>query len=415
MTSVISGQVSALSALVVDDDPLMTEIVSALLRDFALVDIETAQDGNEALAMLSLRHVDLMVCDLNMPGMDGALLLKHLADFPSPPALILLSGEHPRVLEASGQLAATLGLTVLGVLQKPVDRVRLAELLQRYNTQFPKREKSGATIELSKQDLRRGLKKGTQRLAYQPKIDLKSGELVGAEALLRWKDPELGNIPPNHVVSSAERHGFIDELTLAILHQAVMDRAKLVAADLPINIAVNLSLHNLRMPDMVEHIIQIVTAKGDKPANFTLEITETCLIEDLATALEMLIRLRMNGFQLAIDDYGTGASTMQFLQQFPTTEMKIDRSFVVAAPLSEHGCAFLSTAIELGTKLGQVTVAEGIETFAQCTLATKLGCQQGQGFYFSEPLPLDAFIAWARSYQPGWLKQKTDLLICTEK
>lgn len=394
-SSPVAQDSSVCSVLVVDDDQLMTELLSILLRDLSISDIRVAEDGQQALATLAQYQSDVMICDLKMPGMDGTVLMKHLANMPSPPTLILLSGEDPRVLEASRHLAATRGLSVLGALQKPVDRSQLAKLLFNWSPSAPREDKQRPRLDET--GLRTGLATGAYWLAYQPKLDLQSGEMVGAEALLRWHDSEAGEIAPDQVVRAAELHDCIDELTLCVLRQAVMDRAKLAAAGIFLNIAINVSLRNLNDAQMVERIVDTVVAKGEDPVNFTLEITETHQVNDLATTLEMLIRLRMNGFRIALDDYGTGASTMQLLQQFPSTEMKIDGSFVAAAPSSDQDRAFLSTAIELGTKLGQVIVAEGIETKAQWALAIKLGCHLGQGYYFSKPLPLDSLISWTKS------------------
>lgn len=386
------------STLIVDDDQVTTELFSALLRDWVIADIETASDGDHALAVLARRDVDLVICDLNMPGMDGAVLTKHLAALPHRPALILISGEDLRVLEAGMRLAVARGLVVLGFLQKPIDRSRLLELLRAYRP--AERGSQGFADRFAMMDeqcLRDGLIKGIHRLVYQPKVDLRSGALSGVEALLRWHDPVHGDIAPQEVVDVAERHHCIDELTLSILERAALDRSKFADAGVAVNVAVNVSLRNLRNEGMVEKIIDAVATQGNAPSDFTLEITETHLVEDLATALEMLIRLRMSGFHVALDDYGTGASTMQFLQQFPSTEMKIDRSFVAAAPLSDQGRAFLSTAADLGKRLGQVVVAEGIETEREMALASEVGCDQGQGYYFCRPLPVDGLLEWVHA------------------
>lgn len=385
------------SALIVDDDLVTIELLSVLLRDWVIADIETAPDGGHALAVLARRNVDLVICDLNMPGMDGAVLTKHLAALPHRPALILISGEDPRVLEAGMRLAIARGLVVLGFLRKPVDGSRLLELLRTYQPSDGRPHPFADRCAMDERSLRDGLVKGIHRLVYQPKVDLRSGALVGVEALLRWHDPVHGDIAPHEVVGVAERHHCIDELTLSILERAALDRSKFADAGVAVNVAVNVSLRNLRNEEMVEKIIDTVTLQGNAPSDFTLEITETHLVEDLATVLEVLIRLRMSGFHLALDDYGTGASTMQLLQQFPSTELKIDRSFVAAAPLSDQGRAFLSTAADLGKRLGQVIVAEGIETEREMALASELGCDQGQGYYFSRPLPFDLLLEWAHA------------------
>ena len=388
-------ELSGLHALVVDDDPLMTELVSMLLQDCGLARIHTFASGWLALQHLVAQPAHLLICDLNMPGMDGVQLLTRVAELDPRPAIVLLSGEDPRILDSSRQFAEARRLTVLGVLRKPVAFEPLLALLRGYR---PEARQAGGGRQQVVQDeagLRAGLAQGALRLAYQPKVELRSGKLVGFESLLRWEDGVNGSVPPFTVVAAAESHGLIDELTLAVLDRAARDRGILAARGCAANFAVNLSLQNLKRVDIVERMHAVVATAGGAPSDFTLEVTETHLVDDLAQVLEALIRLRLLGFKISLDDYGTGASTMQLLSQLPSSELKIDRSFVAAGPHSPQGRAFLKSAIELGLQLGQTVVAEGVETEIERALVTELGCQVGQGYLFARPMPLDALHAWA--------------------
>jgi EAL domain-containing protein (putative c-di-GMP-specific phosphodiesterase class I) len=156
-------------------------------------------------------------------------------------------------------------------------------------------------------------------------------------------------------------------------------------------------MQNLRSFSIVDRMADIVTSVHDRPDRYTLEVTETRLIDDLAQVLEVLIRLRLQGFKIAIDDYGTGAATMQLLAQLPSTELKIDRSFVAAAPRDEQGRALLQSAIELGLQLGQIVVVEGVETEMEARLARELGSHLGQGYLYGRPMQLEELIAWTRA------------------
>jgi EAL domain-containing protein (putative c-di-GMP-specific phosphodiesterase class I)/CheY-like chemotaxis protein len=385
---------AGLNILVVDDDRLMVEVIVAVLRDAGLTSIETASDGKTALEQLARNPVELLVCDLNMPGMDGIRLMSHLSLFARPPAIILLSGEDPQVLDASRQFAEAKNLTILGVLRKPVTFDPLIESLQRYRPAVQRASSDYRTARLDGDSIRLGLTSQALHLAYQPKVDLNLGTLVGMEALLRWHDPESGLVPPPEVIRAAESAGLIDALTLAILAQAVRDRAALVRAGIDTNVAFNVSMHNLHSLAIVDSMSEIITAADDQPGRFTLEVTETHLMDDLAQVLEALIRSRLQGFRIAIDDYGTGAATMQFLMQLPSTELKIDRSFISAAPHSERGRVLLQSAIELGLRLGQTVIAEGVETEQEAQLARELGCHSAQGYLYGRPMTLDALIAW---------------------
>lgn len=387
--------------LVVDDDPTMLEVIATVLRDAGLTSVETAADGEAALERLVADRVELLVCDLNMPAMDGVRLLGLIAAAAVRPAIILLSGEDSRVLDASRQFAEAKNLAVLGALRKPVSPDSLLELLQLYRPVSGQRlQGASRPVSLDGNSLRRGLQATTWHLAYQPKVDLRDGTLYGVEGLLRWQDPDTGPVPPPDVIQVAEDAGLIDTLTLAILARAVQDRAALVRRGFDVGIAINLSMHNLVGGAIVDRMSEIVAAAGDQPSRYTLEVTETHLVKDLSQVLEPLIRARLQGFLISIDDYGTGAASMQFLTQLPSTELKIDRSFVVAGPLSDQGCAVLHSAIDLGLRLRQDVVAEGIDSEEQARLVLDLGCHLGQGYLFGKPMPLEDLVAWM-SARPG--------------
>jgi len=387
-----------LRILVVDDDPMMVSIIVAVLRDAGLSLIEAADGGAVALARLAAQPFDLLICDLNMPDMDGISLMRQVASFASPPAFLLLSGEDQRILNASRQYAEARKLTILGMLRKPVERESLTSMLEQFRPAEERTPRECGQPRLGSEQIRLGLTTGALHLAYQPKVDLRDGALIGVEALLRWHDPEFGSVPAPEVVRAAESAQMIDPLTIAVLARAVTDRASLLRGDIDINIAINVSMHNLRDLAIIDRMTGVVAAGHDRPDHFTLEVTETHLINDLAQVLEGLIRLRLQRFKIAIDDYGTGAATMQFLMQLPSTELKIDRSFVTAAPCSEHGRVLLRSAIELGLHLGQTVSVEGVETESEAQLVRELGSQLGQGYFYGRPMELDELIAWTSTH-----------------
>jgi EAL domain-containing protein (putative c-di-GMP-specific phosphodiesterase class I) len=388
-------QFSGFRALVVDDDPLMTELIAMLLRDCGFVQIDIADGGHAALEHLSRSTADLLICDLNMPGMDGVQLMSRIAALEQRPAIILVSGEHSRILDSSRQFAEAKQLTLLGVLRKPVAREPLISLLDLYRpqTELPRADPVHAPLDAAY--LSESIGNGAVRLLYQPKMDLRSGGMVGVEALLHWTHPTSGILPSALVVDAAEQCGLIDELTLAVLARATRDRRTAAEKGVFLDFAINVSLKNLHHANIVERMLDAVAAGLGEPSDFTLEITETHLVDDLARILEPLLRLRLFGFKISLDDYGTGASSMQLLSQLPSTELKIDRSFVTAAPKSAQGRAFMQSAVELALQMGQSIVAEGIETEEQRALALELGCQVGQGYLFSRPLPFEELMAMA--------------------
>lgn len=360
-----------------------------LLRDCGFVQIDVVSGGQAALEHLSRCATHLLICDLNMPGMDGIQLMSRIAGLEQRPAIMVVSGEHSRILDSSRQFAEAKQLTLLGVLRKPVARGPLISLLDLYRPQMELRRADSMPPSLDATYLSEGIDNGVVRLLYQPKIDLRSGGMVGVEALLRWADPTSGIVPAARVVDAAEQCGLIDQLTLAVLAQAARDRRTAADRGIFLNFAVNVSLKNLHHADIVERMLDVVATGLGEPSDFTLEIMETHLVDDLARILEPLLRLRLFGFKISLDDYGTGASSMQLLSQLPSTELKIDRSFVTAAPKSVQGRAFMQSAVELSLQMGQIIVAEGIETEEERVLALELGCQIGQGYLFSRPLPFE--------------------------
>jgi len=389
---------NGLSTLVVDDDPLMVEVISTVLRDLGLAVVDGVADGAAALQRLGESTIDLLVCDLNMPGMDGIRLLSRVAALTTRPAIILLSGEDPRILEAACRFAEAKELTIIGAASKPITPESLMGLLDAFQQPQIKQANSRQQI-VDCQKVRSGLTEHAIALAYQPKVDLVDGRLIGVEALLRWHDAELGVLPPPDIVRAAESCHLIDELTIGVLACAVHGRAAMVRNGIDTNIALNVSMHNLHNLSIVDRMSELVLDAGDQPSHFTLEVTETHLISDLTSVLEALLRLRLQGFKIAIDDYGTGAATMQFLMQLPSTELKIDRCFVAEATRSEAGRAMLQSAIDLGLQLGQDVIAEGVETPGEARLLQQLGCRFAQGYFYGRPMTLEAFTSWIMQHR----------------
>lgn len=387
---------AGLSVLIVDDDPFLSEIVTHVLHETGLTSITCVQDGRLALEQLAEDSFDLLICDLNMPDIDGVRLMRDMSTSSSPPAIILFSGEDLRILDASKQYAEAQKLVVLGVLRKPLVPEALIDILLRYQPVRERHHHYGAAVRLEGENIRKGFDTGFLRLAHQPKIDLRTGQLIGVESLLRWHDEQLGLVSAHEVIRVAEKEKIIDVLTRNILVEAARDRARLRAAGIDVGVSINVSMHNLLDPSIVDYMSDVVRTTGDLPSRYTIEVTETHLVRDLALVLETLIRARLRGFQVAIDDYGTGAASMQLLMQLPSTELKIDRTFTSMACRHELGRALFKSAVDIGLQLGQIVTAEGIEDHAQAQMAKDLGCHQGQGFFYGHPMTVDALVAWSR-------------------
>jgi diguanylate cyclase (GGDEF)-like protein/PAS domain S-box-containing protein len=242
--------------------------------------------------------------------------------------------------------------------------------------------------------LRQALERGEFVLHYQPKVNLVSLEVTGAEALLRWRDPLTGMVPPNRFIPILEETGLIHEVGQWALHEAVAVYRRWSETRLrPVRIAVNVSPVQLRNRGFVVEIQQVLGADAAAAAGLELEITESVIMEDVRFSIASLRAIRALGVGIAIDDFGTGFSSLSHLARLPVHTLKIDRSFIIDMTVSPEGLALVSTIINLAHSLKLNVVAEGVETQEQSRLLRVLNCDEMQGYLFSKPLPREIFEA----------------------
>lgn len=240
--------------------------------------------------------------------------------------------------------------------------------------------------------LRDSLESSALELHYQPKVNLASGHVVGVEALARWVHPVTRQqVPPSRFIPIAEESGLILQLGAWALRQACRQNKAWLDAGLPrVVVAVNLSANQLRQPDLVDIVAEVLRETGLPPALLELELTESALMEDPEQANEVLRRLKALGLRLAIDDFGTGYSSLAYLSQFPVDQLKIDRSFIKQVTTDAASEAIATSVIALAHQMGLGVIAEGVESEAQLAFLTRHGCDEIQGYYFSAPVPASA-------------------------
>ena len=239
-------------------------------------------------------------------------------------------------------------------------------------------------------DLRFAVERNEFELYYQPIIGLDSASLEGFEALVRWNHPELGLIPPNDFISIAEDTGLIIPMSVQILHSAcsqIVRWQQQVRRESPLSIAVNLSGKHFVHPELVDQIKTVIMQTGITPSCLKLELTESALMENAEIATEMLKQIKATGVQISVDDFGTGYSSLSYLHRFPIDTLKVDRSFVSTMEDGTENGEIVRTVIALAKALNLSVVAEGIETIHQFHQLRILGCEYGQGYLFSRPLP----------------------------
>ncbi|MDQ1650258.1 MAG: hypothetical protein QOG60_2315 [Frankiaceae bacterium] len=298
----------------------------------------------------------------------------------------------------------------IGVALTRADALRPDDLLQRaelamhrakargracYETVSDAGEQIGVDRLRVVNDLRAGLRRGELELHYQPVVELASGRVVGAEALVRWHHPERGLLGPDSFIALAEASGLIRELGAWVLRTAcrqAMDPAfRAVGGPGEQVVAVNLSTQQLADPRLVELVSSVLAETGMAPHRLMLEVTETALFADTTAALTELQSLRRLGVRLALDDFGTGFSSLTYLKRFPLHELKIDQSFVAELMEDPASDAIVASVVSLARAIGLAVVAEGIETEAQRRWLIDIGCTLGQGFLFGRPVPADRF------------------------
>jgi EAL domain-containing protein (putative c-di-GMP-specific phosphodiesterase class I) len=241
-------------------------------------------------------------------------------------------------------------------------------------------------------DLRLALDRGELELHYQPTIDMADNRVVGFEALVRWRHPARGLIPPLDFIPIAEATGLIVPLGRWVLQEACRQAMEWSARDgrHPVKMAVNVSVRQFDRSDLPTVVREVLAETGMPADQLCLEMTESVLMTDTEENLAQLVRLKALGVTLAIDDFGTGYSSLAYLRRFPVDTLKIDRSFVERLGEQTDDAALANTIVQLGQSLGMSTVAEGIEEYGQLAALRAMGCTFAQGFYFSRPVPAAA-------------------------
>ena len=247
-------------------------------------------------------------------------------------------------------------------------------------------------------DLRRAEEKGELLLMYQPKVDLRSGSVTSVEALIRWRHPVRGMVPPGEFLPFAEQTGAIRRITRWVIGEAVAQLERWEREGLKLQISINISARDLADDALVGYFATALLGAARGASALCVEITESAMMEDSSAAFYSIERLRQLGIAVSIDDYGTGYSSLSYIKNLKAIELKIDRMFVNELDSSEEDKAIVQSTIDLGHHLGLRVVAEGVETPAQLGKLCELGCDYAQGFLLSRPLAADAVVNWMREF-----------------
>jgi EAL domain-containing protein (putative c-di-GMP-specific phosphodiesterase class I) len=389
--------ISELSFLVVEDHAFQRETLVELLRNLHAKQVHSAADGQQAFDFLKTQRaqVDVIISDLDMPKMDGLEFMRRAGESGYRRSVILVSALDRSLLAAAEAMTKAYGVRLLGSISKPITQAALEAMLVGHGAPEPKvqarfTQRASYTLD----EIMQGLDQDQFEPFFQPKVDLGTGRVVGAEALARWRHPQQGIVPPAAFVKILEDSGKIDELMWAMLRKAVAFCSTINASGMDSSIAVNLSLKSLNNVDLASRVTEIAHAHALEAGKVCLEITESAATTNVGAALENLTRLRMKGFGLSIDDFGTGYSSMQQLTRIPFTELKIDRSFVANSSTHEPARVLLNSSLQIARQLNIKAVAEGVETQQNWDLLQELGCDLAQGYFIAKPMEASAYTNW---------------------
>jgi len=381
--------------LILDDDPFMVKLLEHMLTSLGFNQLISYDNGKMALASLDSpsSQPDLILLDLNMPEMDGIEVVRHLVGKSYSGSIILVSGEDARMLQTSERLVNAHKILLLGSLQKPINPQNLSVLLDGW-------EPPG---HLYKQDAKKIYGAGHLRAAivnhefvnyYQPKVEVVSGKVVGVESLVRWDHPQDGIVFPDQFIGVAEDNGLINVLTREIISKAFYQTRIWRDAGLYLRVAINLSMESLDALEFVDYVTMAAATAGIVPDDIVFEVTESRLMRNLTTSLEVLTRLRLKRFHLSIDDFGTGHSSLSQLRDLPFNELKVDQGFVHGATSNHTLRSIYNASLSLAHQLGMKAVAEGVENQADWDLISSSGCDIAQGYFIAKPMPADEIHDW---------------------
>lgn len=389
------------TVMIVEDHAFQRGILARMLTSLDVRAVIEAGNGRDAMALLNdpaVTQPEIVICDLDMPEMDGMEFIRHLGEIKSGVSLVILSALGRELLGSVENMARAYGMRMLGVMKKPVSLEQLQAMLDKHVPPSDERYIPVDILKVDLQEIDEGLLNQEFEAFFQPKVSFSSRRLVGAEALARWRHPQHGMVGPSVFIPLLEQSGRMGELTFLMLTQAAHACQGWLRQGLDISVSVNLSSVSLSDTSLAERILDAVRSTGLDPGHMILEITETAAMSDIAPVLENLTRLSMRGFGLSIDDYGTGFSSMQQLARIPFNELKIDRSFVTDIATHPAAHKIVQSSVNLARELSIKSVAEGVETQEDWDALGLLGCDIVQGYFIAKPMDAEAFLAFSHNW-----------------
>lgn len=392
---IIKGDLRQPVLLVIDDDPFFCKQIKLLAgADFEVIECLGVDrvEGNDLL------RAHVLVLDLSMPEIDGVEFIKTIAEITPCPHLLIASSCDKNIIELAKQTAQLYGLSSTEVLNKPITKEQFLEKMTLLKAAEPRSQDSvsrQAQAKCTEDQISVGMRAGEFSCFYQPQVDVLNHRIVGIEALARWQHPDRGLVMPGSFIEAIEHSTMALEFTLLIMESAIRDYALLREAThyegaLSINVPPDVFANDQFTTMVVE-----LGSQYDFPLDkLVLEITEHGMENMGPETISTLIRLKMHGVQLSIDDFGVGQSGLSKLRLRIFDELKIDKTFIEDLVASDDAMLIVQSVINLSAQTGIRVVAEGVESLDTVDCLAKLGCTIIQGYYFSKPLHIDFLIPW---------------------
>ncbi|MCY7381287.1 MAG: EAL domain-containing response regulator [Microcoleus sp. CAN_BIN18] len=388
--------------LVIEDDQVIRENILKLLKAEGF-DVTGASNGSQGLSAAVSSLPDVILCDVMMPELDGYGVLVALRSHPLTATVpfVFLTGKAERSEVRQGmELGADDYLTkpfskaeLVGAISSRLKK-QAAFVQQQHNLRSSSElvQDAADKLEQIKTSLCGALEREEFQVYYQPQVNVQSGKIMSAEALVRWLHPEKGLISPAEFIPDAEETGFIVQLGEWVLRTACKQMQVWQNAGFSLQqVAVNLSPRQFHQPDLSSRVAQILAEIGLAPSSLELELTESLMVEDAKSAIATLQQLKDLGVSISIDDFGTGYSSLSYLAQYPFDVLKIDRCFISNITDGCTNAAIVKAIIEMAHSLCLEVIAEGVETEAERDFLWRYECDAMQGYLFSPPVPAADF------------------------
>ncbi|MCF7509464.1 MULTISPECIES: EAL domain-containing protein [Vibrio] len=383
------------NVMVIDDHPLQTTILTQILDRYC-AQVIPFNCVDAAIQSVQEQHFDVIFCDIQMPGKDGIDMMEMLDEVQYQGQVVLVSAMELTIISAVRAMCEGFSFEVLGKLPKPYDENEVVDLLRKIKDEKAKQVSFAQSIEVEDQEFLFALAEGRVKNYYQPLVDVQSGEVLGYEALARWNHPIYGVLPPHYFLPIVERCRLSGELFQAVLSNVIYD---IKHRGLTQNVSINVDHENLEDTAFSHYFLQQCLESEIDPSQITIEITERDTFQTSASLYKNLLKLRMNGVTVSIDDFGTGSSTFEKLAQLPFNELKIDRSFVQGVECDIKKRNIVVAICALAKSLNIRLVAEGIEDEVTLQAIREYGIDLCQGFYIDKPMPLEAITILNERYE----------------